>query len=269
MLIYETDFALIPYIIYLHFEGERHLISKSNHRLFTWWYLGNGITSTGSLRWSNTRCICRGALWANWVTYKCIEVTARTKRSLTQAAKLGGPISERTGMGESCESVCVFVCVAHTSYFSLQCSHGHDHSCPLKSSPPESHTDKWQAGAASLCMYACVWRCVYITYGTEECMFPHRNFRAWLRHTVEENVTRQPNSHVDSIYGLFSRANTYCQHGWHARYSKGCVFMQMHSRLSAWAQQCLCWTKWQLRDQEKPKVGEGCSFHSRTWADGM
>ncbi len=59
-----------------------------------------------------------------------------------------------------CVCVCVF-CVAHTSYFSLQCSHGHDHSCPLKSSPTEPHTDKQQAGVSSLCLDACVWLCVY------------------------------------------------------------------------------------------------------------
>lgn len=54
------------------------------------------------------------------------------------------------------------VCVAHTSYFSLQRSRGHDHSYPLKSSLTESHTDKQQAAATALRLYACVSWCVRV-----------------------------------------------------------------------------------------------------------
>lgn len=59
----------------------------------------------------------------------------------------------------------------------------------------------------------------------------------------------------------------------------------MRAGLSGCAPRCLCWTKWQQRDQEKPKRADYlqlgwklglcqtvapffCSSHSRAWADG-
>ena len=61
---------------------------------------------------------------------RCVGGTEQTKRSLTQAAKLGGPISERIGMGESCESVSIFL--FNASMDMVICPH------------PESHTDNSQ-----------------------------------------------------------------------------------------------------------------------------
>lgn len=88
-----------------NFPSFGYLIYKSNHRL-----CGGNIEGWEYL------CSCWGQpahLWEGLlprcVTFRCVGVKAESKkRSLTQAAKLGGPISEKMAVG--CVDVLVCVC---------------------------------------------------------------------------------------------------------------------------------------------------------------
>lgn len=176
---------------------------------------------------------------------------------------------------------CVCVCVTLTSYFSLQCSLGHDCLCPLKSCPTESHMDKQQAGATSLCLCAYVWWrwgvwvcacvcvCVYNMWNRVQYVPPDYmsslQISAWLRHSLEGNATWQTTSHsVDGtccIQYLLSWRRPKPSHVFYTVDMKGtvrvcvCVLMQMHASVRACAQQCPCWMKWQQREQKKGWFG--------------
>lgn len=109
MLIYGTDFAVSPNIVCLHLDV-----------LFTSQitdYLPENVQGCERLLREGEPCVCRG-LSGPTVTCRGGGAKVESKRSLTQAARLGGPISVRMGMDEVCVCACACVCVLHILFFS-------------------------------------------------------------------------------------------------------------------------------------------------------